>query len=262
MKTLSIILQEARAASGLTQSEAARRIGISQKYLQFLENGDRTNPSEAIVRNCISAYNLDTQTADELLAAAGVVTGIQPSSPALEGLVPKAVILRLQQELPPEASVVIMCPAGPAELYDDDILKSVATAMQNGVSYHYLFPTDAWRERYGELSRTMTGRKYQTQAEALHTFLQRHAPEDVVSRRLSVVLDADERLERWFYPALNFVFISVKGGPDYIAFGHGLHSARYEPYFFRVQTDLCIAIGVDIYNLLAKAKNHTPESGA
>ena len=94
-------LQEARRAAGLTQREAARRLGVSQPYLSQLECGTRAL-TPPIARKAASLYGLSptalplpespgTADADRLardLAALGYprfahVRGARPRNPAL-----------------------------------------------------------------------------------------------------------------------------------------------------------------------------------
>lgn len=94
-------LQEARRAAGLTQREAARRLGVSQPYLSQIEGGTRTL-TPTLARKAATLYGLSpvalplpdrpgTTDSDRLardLAALGYprfahVRGARPRNPAL-----------------------------------------------------------------------------------------------------------------------------------------------------------------------------------
>jgi transcriptional regulator with XRE-family HTH domain len=57
-------IKRLREAAGMTQMELARRTATNQGYIARLENGERTNPSLAVLRRIASA--LKTTTANLL----------------------------------------------------------------------------------------------------------------------------------------------------------------------------------------------------
>jgi transcriptional regulator with XRE-family HTH domain len=53
-------LRELREAAGLSQSECARRIGVTRQYLRLLERGDKRDPGWRVV--CALADTLGVST--------------------------------------------------------------------------------------------------------------------------------------------------------------------------------------------------------
>ena len=55
---VSVKLRKLREASGLTQEQLAKKVGVSQGYLAHLESGGRTNPSLALIRRLAKALKV------------------------------------------------------------------------------------------------------------------------------------------------------------------------------------------------------------
>src|SRR2546423_171720 len=64
-----ILLQQYRAAAGLSQEELAARAGLSRRGISDLERGERRLPHPATVRRLAEALNLDDAERARLLAS-------------------------------------------------------------------------------------------------------------------------------------------------------------------------------------------------
>ncbi len=60
-----------RKVVGISQSELARRVGLSPSYIHRLENGERRPTSRDVVLNFAQALDLDGTMRDELLLSGG-----------------------------------------------------------------------------------------------------------------------------------------------------------------------------------------------
>jgi len=71
MEDFSALLKRYRNRAGLSQSELARRAGISASYVNRLEEGERQPPSRSVVLQISEALRLDSTATDALVLAAG-----------------------------------------------------------------------------------------------------------------------------------------------------------------------------------------------
>lgn len=70
-RTLGAILRRARTETGLTQREAAGKVGISAVWLYYIERGHRV-PGPVICRRLADLYNLGYDTVGGALLDATV----------------------------------------------------------------------------------------------------------------------------------------------------------------------------------------------
>src|SRR5918911_509574 len=64
------LLQQYRAAAGVSQEELAERAGLSRRGISDLERGERRSPHPATVRRLAAAMNLDPNDRAALVASA------------------------------------------------------------------------------------------------------------------------------------------------------------------------------------------------
>ncbi len=57
-KRIGKVLRELREAKGLTQTEMAKKVNVSQTYIAKLEAGDKKNPSLEILRKLARALGV------------------------------------------------------------------------------------------------------------------------------------------------------------------------------------------------------------
>lgn len=70
MEEFSVLLERYRTSDGMSQSELARKAGISPSYVNRLERNERQPPSRSVVLKIAQALGLDPTATDALLVSA------------------------------------------------------------------------------------------------------------------------------------------------------------------------------------------------
>ena len=107
MESFATLLRSYREYIGVSQSELARRAGISASYVNRLENSEREPPTRSVVLKIAQALELDPEAKDALLMA-GRYAPTRPSMMPVEPPVFRLLADILQDERVPAEEIELL----------------------------------------------------------------------------------------------------------------------------------------------------------
>jgi transcriptional regulator with XRE-family HTH domain len=107
MEDFHTLLQQHRNRARISQSELARKAGVSASYINRVEKGERQPPSRSVVLRIANALDLDSEATNDILLAGGYApkrVALLPLDHPILGLMADV----LQDEHVPEEEIEVL----------------------------------------------------------------------------------------------------------------------------------------------------------